>query len=758
MGLRYQTFRIISMTIALTVVGLYLVSRFFFLSNIVEMERKLVANDVERAQNALTISVNRIGLLTTDWATWDEAFRFMAEGGQEFLDSNLTRETFIKQRLAFIGLFDLKGQLAGGRYFDADAAAFVAIPKDILALFTPGGGLLAEAASDTGHQGVIMVGGRPLLLAALPVLNSEHQGPARGTLVMGSWLDAATVQELAAATVLDLGVLPLDGPGLPVASTAEAIEILPPAEDAATCVGLGLVRDIFQQPAFWVSVTADRDFFVQGLGLIHSSLGLFALAGVVLFLVLLLFLEHRILRPLHHISALSGRIAKGESALRLHLPNNDELTSLALDLNVMLDRLDGAKRSLVASENRYRTLFLGIGAPTVLVGPDSCIELANPAFIRLAGVPREELEGLRHWTDFCPDMTAALSAGLTGRPEGAATALQTRFVRNNGEHRFVLLTLASLDGGTASIVSLVDNTPAKQAEQALAALTRDLEARVAARTEEAKTKALELETANQRLLELDRIKSAILSSVSHELRTPLTSIRGFTNIIERDLELLVGATSALDLGGHPRIRRIRNNLHIINEENQRLTELINDFLDLSKIESGKMEWRDSAVDALELAKRAERATAALFADGPVVLTVEVDPATPTLFADFDRMVQVSINLLANARKFTELGYVRLRIAPDAAGDWCMRVEDTGRGIAPDDLERIFDNFTQAATNSQEAEIGGTGLGLSICRTIVTHYGGRIWAESKPGQGSVFSVSIPRKQLFADPLIQPGDTG
>jgi PAS domain S-box-containing protein len=755
MGLRYLTFRITSLTIALTVVGLYLVSRFVFLSNFVEMERKLVANDVKRAHNALTVSVNRIGLLAADWATWDEAFRFMAEGGQDFLDSNLTRETFVKQRLAVIGLFDLSGKLAGGRYFEADADGFTAIPSDIMALLAPDAGILAEAGSDEGRQGVVMVGGRPLLLAALPVLSSERQGPARGTLVMGSWLDAATVSELAAATVLDMRLLPLDDPGLPDPAVSEVVEILPTSEDARTCIGLGLVRDVFHQPAMWVSVTTGRDFFIQGLGLIHSSLGLFALAGLILFLILLVFLERRILRPLQSISALSGRIAKGESALRLHLPGNDELTSLALDLNVMLDRLEAAKRSLSASENRYRTLFLGIGAATVLVGPDGCIELANPAFTRLAGLSRENLEGLRRWIEFCPDMAAALSAGMTGRYDGETPAVQTRFVRSDGELRYVLLTMASLSGGEAAIVSLVDNTPAQKAEQALSALSRNLEALVAERTEEAKSKAVQLEAANQRLRELDRIKSAILSSVSHELRTPLTSIRGFTSIIERDLDRLVETAPTSGLGTHPRIRRIRDNLRIINEENLRLSGLINDFLDLSKIESGKMEWRDSAVDALELARRAERATASLFEDGPVALVIDVDPQTPRLFADFDRMVQVCINLLANARKFTEHGRVRLSIAPDAAGDWGMRVEDTGRGIAAEDLDRIFEDFTQAAANGLES--CGTGLGLSICRTIVAHYGGRIWAESRPGQGSVFRVTIPRKQLFADPLTQPDTT-
>ncbi|MHC1789216.1 CHASE4 domain-containing protein [Solidesulfovibrio sp.] len=756
MGLRHFTFRLTSLTIAATVVGLYLVARLFFLSNFVEMEQTLVANDVQRAQNALGTSINRIGLLATDWATWDDAFRFMAEGGQEFLDSNLTRETFVKQRLAVIGLFDLAGQQSGGRYYDATAGEFIPIPPEVLALFTPGSALLADADTNEGRQGVVLFGGRPMLLAAYPILSSEHEGPARGTLVMGSWLDSAAIDALAAAIVLPVRLLPLDAPGLPRPETAGSIVVLPTAEDADVCVGLGLVRDLFGRPALWLSVTTGREFFIQGLGLIHSSLGLFALAGLLLCLALLTILERRILRRLKAISDQSGRIAKGESALRLYLPGDDELSSLAGDLNVMIDRIEAAKRSLAASENRYRTLFLGIGAATALVGSDDRIELANPAFLRLVGLPAEAVEGRRRWTDFCPDMVPDNHSGVAC-PEIAASAVQTRFVRDDGKSRFVLLTMASLPGEGGCIISLVDNTAAKETEQALAALSRDLEALVAERTAEAKAKTRELEAANLRLRQLDRVKSAILSSVSHELRTPLTSIRGFANIIERDLNRLVASSTVSGLATHPRIRRIHDNLRIINEENQRLTGLINDFLDLSKIESGKMEWRDSAIDARELAARAQRATAALFEAGPVALSLDVDPATPMLFADFDRMLQVCINLLANARKFTEQGRILLAIGPDAVGDWVMRVEDTGRGIAPEDVERIFDDFAQAAANGHESNPGGTGLGLSICRTIVAHYGGRIWAESSPGQGSVFTVLLPRKRLFADPRAASDET-
>lgn len=758
MGLRFATIRIISLTIACIVISLYLVSRCFFLSNFVEIENKLVADDVRRAQNALQANLTRLGLLATDWAAWDDAYQFMEDQRPAFVDSNLTRETFLKQHLAAIAIFDLEGRLVVGRFWNAQTREFTTFAPELLALFTPGRGLLAANDTAEGRQGLVMLAGRPLMVAAYPIRSSENEGPGRGTLVMASWLDEQAMAVLAASTVLDMRLQPLNAPGLPItaadAPPGNAVLVPEAAEAARTISGFGLVRDIFGQPAFWLEVTTERDFFAQGLGLVHYSLGIFILAGAMLFGVLLLFLEKRILRRLRAISRQSALVARGGAPRRLHLPGKDELSRLAAALNVMLDRLDAAKRSLAASEQRYRTLFLGIGAATVLVGRDEVIELANTAFVRLSGLDRETLEGRRRWTDFFPDASVRALAGEPW-PEPAEHTLQTSFLRQDGELRHVYLTMALLPAEGARIISLIDNTDARKAEQALADLSRDLEKRVAARTAEVQTKALELETANKRLKELDQVKSTILSSVSHELRTPLTSIRGFANIIERDFDKLVAASDGQSLHIHPRASRIRQNLRIIIEENARLTGLINDFLDLSKIESGKTLWRDSAIDAVELAQRAVRATGALFAEtGPVRLTVEVRPETPKLFADFDRMLQVCINLLGNARKFTHEGSVRLHIGLDEQGDWQLCVEDTGMGIAPEDAERIFDSFIQVGDDGGEDKPGGTGLGLTICRTIVTHYGGRIWVRSRSGGGSAFYVALPRAKLFVDPVGTP----
>lgn len=263
-------------------------------------------------------------------------------------------------------------------------------------------------------------------------------------------------------------------------------------------------------------------------------------------------------------------------------------------------------------------------------------------------------------------------------------------------------------------------------------------------------KAAELEEANQRLTELDRLKSDFLSSVSHELRTPLTSVRGFAKIIRRDFLKSFRLESLPDCTDPKMVemaRRIEHNLAIIVEESERLSSMIDDVLDLAKIESGKLAWRDRLFGLPELAERAVRATAGLFAMSPeLTLSVDLEPGLPQINADPDRLLQVCINLLANAAKFTPRGLVTLSAGLVDQG-LHITVRDEGVGIAPEDLKRIFEQFYQALSGEfLENKVRGTGLGLAISRHIVEHYGGRIWAESEPGRGSAFHVELPAARL------------
>lgn len=254
----------------------------------------------------------------------------------------------------------------------------------------------------------------------------------------------------------------------------------------------------------------------------------------------------------------------------------------------------------------------------------------------------------------------------------------------------------------------------------------------------------ELEAANARLQQLDTLKSDFLSAVSHELRTPLTSIRGFISLIEREFIRSFAEWADTDPVLRKKSRRIQDNLHIISLETERLTRLINDVLDLAKIESGRVEWRDETIHVTDCIHKAAATVSGLFAQKPEVrLQLDIAEALPAFIGDPDRMQQVLMNLLNNAVKFTDQGTVTVRAFLNAQQCLQIDIRDTGIGFAPEEAGTIFDRFQQARQGDTLMDRPkGTGLGLAISRDIVTRHGGRLWAQSMPGQGSLFSLTLP----------------
>jgi PAS domain S-box-containing protein len=243
----------------------------------------------------------------------------------------------------------------------------------------------------------------------------------------------------------------------------------------------------------------------------------------------------------------------------------------------------------------------------------------------------------------------------------------------------------------------------------------------------------ELEKANEQLRELDRLKDNFLSTVSHELRTPLTSIKSFAEILlnyEEDR-----ATQKEFLG-------------IINDESDRLTRLINDFLDLSKIQAGRMQWRTEIVSMEEAIRSAANTSRPLIEKARLELLMYIEPGLPQVQSDKDRLIQVITNILGNATKFTpENGKITLRAWSEGGdqGDEADRVivsiTDTGIGIAPENHQKIFEKFGQVGDVLKDRP-RGTGLGLPICRKIIDHYGGKIWLQSDLGKGTTFFFKLP----------------
>ena len=258
-------------------------------------------------------------------------------------------------------------------------------------------------------------------------------------------------------------------------------------------------------------------------------------------------------------------------------------------------------------------------------------------------------------------------------------------------------------------------------------------------------------------------KTAFLSNVSHELRTPLTSVVGFSKLIRRRLdETVFPAVPAGDAKLDRQMRQISDNLGIIVEEGERLTALINDTLDLAKIEAGRMEWRRDRVDLAEVITRATAATAPLLtgSDAGPRMVLDLQPDLPPITGDRDRLIQVVINLISNAVKFTAAGTITCAARVDPAGNsLVVSIADTGVGIAPEDQAKVFEQFGQAGDTLTDKP-RGTGLGLPICREIVEHHGGRLWLESEVGRGSTFWFTLPLRDAStaAEPTLGPTGDG
>jgi len=240
-----------------------------------------------------------------------------------------------------------------------------------------------------------------------------------------------------------------------------------------------------------------------------------------------------------------------------------------------------------------------------------------------------------------------------------------------------------------------------------------------------------LREANQEIREADRLKSEFVATISHELRTPLNTIIGFAKF------MLNGGTGSLN-------DMQRTDLSAIYSSGQHLLDLVNDILDLSKIEAGKVTLDKELLDFHEIAAGIMSSAIALVGDKPIELREEIDPNLPPIFADRQRVRQIILNLVSNAAKFTEKGHISLQVKPttdDGKPFVLCSVEDTGIGISQEDLPTVFEAFRQVDSSSaRRAE--GTGLGLPISRRLAELHGGRMWVDSEKGSGSTFYFTLP----------------
>ena len=323
-------------------------------------------------------------------------------------------------------------------------------------------------------------------------------------------------------------------------------------------------------------------------------------------------------------------------------------------------------------------------------------------------------------------------------------ALQVDAIRPDA--RLVQFVETQLAGavGSASARVLVASAVEEEAltpEDVLRILDETSQLRAHSRELEEKSDSLErataeLRQANEQLKSLDRLKDDFMSSVTHELRTPLTSIRALAELMRDDPKI--------DLAQR------RQFIEIIVAETERLSRLVNQVLDMAKIESGHADWHTTELDLVALVHQAVTTTQELFHERQATVAVSAPAALPLLRADPDRLMQVLLNLLSNAAKFVPVpgGQVQVQVRADAAGV-TVAVQDNGPGIHAAQQALIFERFRQGGDSANRPQ--GTGLGLPISRQIIEHFGGRLWVESQPGEGATFAFHLPWRDDAPGPV-------
>ena len=579
------------------------------------------------------------------------------------------------------------------------------------------------------------------------------------------------VEESRAETIYDFGMPILrrpspQSPAVPLPFSLEQLEArtkkeVQDADDAKvlSVVQIGLSRTKMQQ--------ALRDV-VRNVILITLLIILVGIATTIV-------LADRIITPLKHLASVAKRVAEGDLVASVEPNTRDEVGELAGLFNRMTQSLKERNQAIQTQLNQLQTLNRTGTAIISTLDIDKLLNVVLHLLMdnlgyrrmllmlydphrraaygaRLAGVSRE-LEEAARLLEMPIEDDGSLHADLLLRGRGVLIedidSVADRMyppilamARQEGVRGFIAAPLKTSQRIMGFIAADRGESPCRQedldllltiatqvavaidngqAYQDLEELTRTLEHRVQDRTRE-------LQVANEKLQELDRLKSAFVSIVSHELRTPMTSIKGY---IENMLDGLTGGLTerqAYYLG------RVKFNV-------ERLTRMINDLLDLSRIEAGRVELARVPLPISELIPEIVESLQPVAQAKSISIQHRHQGAPVEISGDRDKLHQILTNLIQNAVKFTPSGgQISIETKPVAGGLVQFCVADTGCGISPDEQGRIFERFYRGETIQVDQR--GAGLGLPITKSLVELHGGSIWVESVLGQGSRFYFTIP----------------
>ncbi len=492
MTLRRKTLIIIGVTTFSLILILYVVSQTVLLGSFTRLEKQFASQNVERATSTLSQEIATLDMLASSLAARDSTYAFIQSPSDEYILANFSNETLDSLEINLVLLVDQDGQTVSGQAFDLHNKRSLPLPQSLQAHLANDALLLRHTDAESSVSGIILLPEGPLLIAARPILTSAKEGPIRGTLIMGRYLDATEIDHLAEISHLSLSIYQLDDLQTPpdfqtarlffLTADSEKAPIFVRVLDIESIAGYSLLENIYGEPCLILRVDTPREIFSQGRGSALYFISALVIVSLVFGMVTLLLLEIVILSRLTRLSDSVDRTGKsGDLSARVPVEGKDELSSLAGTINEMLAALEQSQNRLRESEERYRLLF-NSGSDMVFVSelmsngiPGKLVEFNDVACQRLDHT-REQMLKLwfldltvsEDWNDFPSLAKKLLKDGQALYEATSITRDGTKIPVEFSAHVFDL-------GGQPAVLSIArDITARKQAEEALEQRNREL--------------------------------------------------------------------------------------------------------------------------------------------------------------------------------------------------------------------------------------------------------------------------------------------
>ncbi|MDD5111850.1 MAG: CHASE4 domain-containing protein [Candidatus Altiarchaeota archaeon] len=709
MEIRTKTLLFITASTIILLAVLYTLSESILMGSFEEFERQNTGQNVERVLDAVDSERSDLNGIARDWAAWDDTYKFIQDGNDAFILSNIHPEVFVNNRINVMLFINSSGNVIFHKALDLQTREEIPLPQGIEEYTTGTAILLSHDDLNGNMSGIISLPGGPMLVTSWPIVKSLGDGPVKGTLIWGRAIDGYEVGRISKLTHLPVAMETFSGgqssPDFEEAFSqlgeSPGIFIKPLGEDAIA--GYALMKDVYGRPSVVFRVKMPRDVYQQSKTTTRYYIGSLLLVSIVFSAGIMMLLERVVLSRMAKLDDAFTRIgASGDLSTRVPIEGEDELSKLASEMNRALSELERSQterqnvmEKLSSSEKLFHELFENSVDPLLVLDERGGVLAANTKMEETSGYTIQEMmaEGFVAKRLYTAKSSAVVMMNLSKRFAGFyINPYEVEVVRKDKSviPAEINSRLITFKGEKADLVALRDITERKKVES---------------------------------------MKEEFFTSVTHELKTPITSIISFTD-------------SLANSKAGPVNEQQREVLDYVMQEAVRLKQHVERILTMSKLEQGiEMHMREA--DFEEVIDKVIRNFTPHAMEKHITLSKDVASKLPKVTCDVERMSDVVNNLVGNAVKFTREGGSVVVGAREQNNCLLVKVSDTGIGIPKEDAGGIFTKFFQVDPSKTNV-IGGSGLGLYICKRIVELHKGRIWFESVPGEGTTFYFVLPLK--------------